>query len=244
MKAESQKTNTFRPAGIPAWLLVVGIFVVHAIIRFGGLTNSQFIALSMVIVWPLPWLLANRDGRQAMRFKAPVARHWYLTGPLLGMGMLLACAAVAFFVFGENSNNWFVQHAHEMKSVSADIPAEASLMSRFWIVTIPAMIFSPLAEEFLYRGFMLEAFAEKWNERTAMIVQAAAFGLIHLAHYGLNPFQPALIAVWVPSMFLVALGFGWIVKQSGSIWVGVLAHSILNLSMNGATFLLLPNVVG
>ena len=32
------------------------------------------------------------------------------------------------------------------------------------------------------------------------------------AKYGLDPFQPALIALWRPSMFAVAVMLGWIVS--------------------------------
>jgi hypothetical protein len=57
--------NLFRPALqrlIPTpWLIVVCIFAIHAIIRFGGLRNAQYLPLSMVIIWPLPSLLSHQQ---------------------------------------------------------------------------------------------------------------------------------------------------------------------------------------
>ena len=63
-----------------------------------------------------------------------------------------------------------------------------------------------------------------------MIVQAALFAIVHLAHYGLVPWQPTLILYWVPSMFVAGLVFGWVRWQSGSLWPAVLAHSVFQSS--------------
>lgn len=168
---------------------------------------------------------------------------WFLTGPAAALCTLAVCAAISWLIFGNGSENWFVQHAIALNEASAQVPA-ASTAARFWIVTLPAILFSPFAEEFLYRGYMLSAFSVKWGTRAAMTFQASAFALVHLAHYGLNPFQPALIAVWLPSMFLTAIVFGWIVQKSGSIWISVLSHCVFNAGMNGLVFLVLPEIVG
>ena len=66
----------------------------------------------------------------------------------------------------------------------------------------------------------------------------------HLAHYGLNPFQPSLIAIWFPSMFFVSVVYGWLVLKSGSVWVAVASHGVFNIGMNGLVFLILPEVIG
>jgi membrane protease YdiL (CAAX protease family) len=59
-----------------------------------------------------------------------------------------------------------------------------------------------------------------------------------------NPVQPSLIAVWLPSMFFVALVLGWIVLKNNSIWVAVLSYGLFNFGMNGLVFLLLPDLLG
>ena len=239
--------NLFRPALqrlISPWLLVTCIFALHAVIRFGGLSNPLFIPLSMVIIWPLPWLLASRQGWQTMGFGAPTSWKWFLIGSVVALGTLLGCTVVAWTVFGEGQDNWFVQHAQTLQEALAPVPAGVSPVARFWIVTAPAMLFSPLAEEFLYRGFMYSTYSTCWEHRTGMGLQAGAFALVHLAHYGLHPFQPALLTVWLPSMFIVALCMGWIVQKSGSVWPAVVAHSLLNLGMNGIVFGLLPDLIG
>lgn len=198
----------------------------------------------MLIIWPIPWLLSPRQARLDMGFKIPVSAWWYLTGPAAALCTLAVFAAVSWLIFGSGSENWFVQHAKVLNEALAQVPSTASPITHFWMVTIPAMLFSPFAEEFLYRGFMLSAFSIKWGAKVAMFVQASAFSVVHLAHYGLNPIEPTLIAIWLPSMFLVAIVFGWIVQKSGSIWVAVLSHSVFNAGMNGLVFLAFPEIVG
>jgi len=247
-QSKASPDSLFRPAIdrlIPApRVVVVCIFVIHAILRFGGMWNAQYIALSMVVIWPLPWLLSARQARRKMGFRAPQSWQWFVIGSVLTIVLLAFCAAMGWLFFGETNSNWFTRHAMALHEALKQVPAGASLITQFWIVTLPAMIFSPLAEEFLYRGFILTAFSMRWGCRTAMAIQASAFALVHLAHYGLNPFQPALISIWLPSMFITALVFGWIVQKSRSVWPAVVSHSIFNLGMNEIVFLLLPQFIG
>lgn len=227
-----------------AWILTVLLFDIHAFIRLGGLWNSLFIPLSMIILWPLPWLLCDKESRRAFRFKSPVSWNWLIYGPLLSLFSLAICVVLAWSIFGTTTENWLVQHALRLNESLLQVPESSSLEMKFWVVTIPAMIFSPLGEEFLYRGFLLKSFETEWNFRIGMIVQASAFAIAHLTHYGLLPFQPLLLLVWLPSMFFAALVLGWIVRKSDSIWIGVISHLFFNLGMNAVVFLILPNQVG
>jgi len=223
--------------------LVLVVFLVHSILRFAGLWNPIYVPVSLIILWPLPWLFLPKGPRYGARFRRPLTWTWFLIAPALGVLGALACAAVAWLSFDNTDANWFTQHALALKDSLASAPSDMSATSRFWIATIPAMIFSPLGEEFFYRGLILRTLELRWSLRTAMLVQASAFALVHLAHYGLDPFQPALIAVWLPSVFAVALLLGWIVIKSGSIWCAVAAHSAFNLVLNAVVFAFLPDVV-
>lgn len=225
-------------------MFIAFIFLIHAVIRFGGLWNSHLIPLSLVIIWPLPWLLSSKEARTALGLKAANSKKWYAIGLLIAIIALVLFVALAWIIFGTGDSNWFVSHAAAMNEALAQVPSDASIIAKFAMVTIPTMIFSPLAEEFLFRGYIQKSVSIKWGASTGMIVQAVAFAAVHLSHYGLKPLQPGLIALWLPSMFVAAYAFGWIVKKSESLWPAVLSHSIFNLGMNGVVFLLLPEVVG
>ena len=224
--------------------IVAAVFGVHAAIRFGGLWNFQFIALSMVVVWPLPWLLCAREGRTEIGFRVPVSWWWMLRGPAVALAVLGIGAATAWALFGSGPDNWFTHHAAELGGIAGGVPPGLSAPALFWALTGPAMIFSPVGEEFLYRGFMLRVGSALWGDRAGTVVQAAAFAIAHLAHYGLLPFQPAVVGLFLPTNFVVALVLAWMVRRSGSLWVAVGAHSVYNLGLNALVFGFLPELVG
>ena len=225
-------------------VIVAAVFGVHAAIRFGGLWNFQLIALSMVVVWPLPWLLCGREGRTEIGLRAPVSRWWMLSGPAASLAVLGIGAATAWALFGSGPDNWFTHHAAELGRIAEGVPPGLSAPGLFWSLTVPPMIFSPLGEEFLYRGFLLRVGSARWGDRGGNVMQAAAFAIVHLAHYGLLPVQPALIALYLPTNFAVALVLAWMARRSGSLWVAVVAHSAYNLGLNALVFHLLPALVG
>ena len=225
-------------------VLVAAVFGVHAAIRFGGLWDFQWVVLSMVVVCPLPWLLCAREGRAEIGLRAPVSWWWMLSGPAAGLAVLGIGAATAWALLGSGPDNWFTHHAAELGRIAGDVPPGLTASALFWSLTLPAMIFSPLGEEFLYRGFMLRVGSALWGDRAGTVGQAAAFAAAHLAHYGLLPFQPALIGLFLPTNFVVALALAWMVRRSGSLWVAVAAHSVYNLGLNALAFALLPELIG
>lgn len=237
----------FRPIirrAAPPVVLVSAIFGLHAAIRFGGLWNFQLIALSMVVVWPLPWLLCAREGRTGIGLRAPESWWWMLSGPAASLAVLGIGAATAWALFGSGSDNWFTHHASELGRIAGGVPPGLTAPALFWTLTVPPMIFSPLGEEFLYRGFLLRVGSAHWGARAGNLLQAAAFAMVHLAHYGLLPVQPALIALYLPTNFVVALVLAWMARRSGSLWIAVVAHSVYNLGLNALVFVLLPAHVG
>jgi membrane protease YdiL (CAAX protease family) len=223
--------------------LVAGVFGVHVLIRFGGLWNPLWIPVSMMLMWPLPWLLSPRPARRLLGFRAPRAVGWFAWGALGAIGALGVCAAAAWVAFGAGESNWFVHHARALQEPLSRVPEGMSLLGRFAVVTGPALLFSPLGEEILFRGYLRSVLAARWGEVAAQWGQAIAFGLVHLAHYGMMPLQPVLIALWVPSMVGVGLVFGWVVRRSGSVWCAVAAHAVFNLALNAMVFWALPGVV-
>ena len=172
----------FRPALvrlIPAgWLIISFLYLVHAAIRFGGLWNPLFYPLSMVVLWPLPWILSPGEGRDMMGFRRPLSGHWFGVGPLVALIVLVVFVLVAELLFGAGDSNWLLWHARYLRESVSGLPPDTGLSVRFMAATLPAMLFSPLAEEFLYRGFMLTDFSRRWGLPAAMLIQASAFALL------------------------------------------------------------------
>ena len=132
---------------VPVGMLMISIFLIHAVIRFAGLIDPQFYPLAMVVVWPLPWLLLNRNGRQKIGLTRPTV-FWLLAAVVVDLAVVVAGAALLWVLTGTGPNNWFVSQARFLRQTIAEMPPGISLWTSFWFVTIPAIIFSPLAEEF------------------------------------------------------------------------------------------------
>lgn len=86
---------------------------------------------------------------------------------------------------------------------------------------------APLAEEFLFRGGVMNSLHRAGYSPKAMIVWSAAlFGIAHL-----NPAQ-------IPFAFMLGLLLGWLYYRTGSLVPGILCHFINNflgvLSMQSA----------
>jgi membrane protease YdiL (CAAX protease family) len=83
---------------------------------------------------------------------------------------------------------------------------------------LDVVMLGPLAEELLFRGFLLPRLAAQFGSSAALILSSMLFMLIH-PHYG--PFMPMV--------FFYGFVFGWARLRSGSI----LPSYALHLSVNG-----------
>jgi membrane protease YdiL (CAAX protease family) len=75
----------------------------------------------------------------------------------------------------------------------------------------------PLAEEKLFRGFLLPRLAAQWGSTPAMMVSALIFALFH-PHYGL----------FMPIVLLYGYVFAWARLRTGGIAVPFILHMMVN----------------
>ncbi len=78
------------------------------------------------------------------------------------------------------------------------------------------VIVAPLAEELFFRGLFFRALDGIWAGWAAIVVSGVAFGIFHL-----NP------AVMVP-FSVIGMIFAWAFKMSGSLWITIITHFIIN----------------
>lgn len=90
--------------------------------------------------------------------------------------------------------------------------------SEYFVISIITLIVIPVIfEELMFRGFILKGLIKNYSPKTAIIVSALLFGLIHL-----NPWQ-------FVTAFLLGLIFAWIALKTKSIIFPMLGHLINNL---------------
>jgi membrane protease YdiL (CAAX protease family) len=155
----------------------------------------------------------------------------------------LVVFALGVLLYGRGGDHWYV--AISRQYLLDDVMSQVPLGTVFVTFTVPAMLFSPIGEEFFFRGMIHESIDAGWGERTATLVNGLAFAGVHLLHYAVERNADWWHVRVVPGMlwFALMMGLSWVFtlcrEKSGSIWPAVLAHAVFNLVMNLTIFLVL-----
>ncbi len=214
------------------------ILVLHA----NATANYSYIGMVMVISALAPFIFLNKFGRRQIGLRNPQNIKWIAGAVIIG----LAFSFLLFLLgklYGESFHNWYIYIRQ-----SYNIPPEINQKDKailFSIMALTGMIFSPIGEEFFFRGIVHASFAKSIGEKKASLVDSTAFALTHISHFGLVFINgkwkfllvPSLI--WVSSMFLVSLLFFLCKKKTSSVWGAVICHAAFNLGMIYCIFYLL-----
>jgi membrane protease YdiL (CAAX protease family) len=233
-------TSVFGDGLALACVLSVLAASVRALAMLGPQRLFWILPLGLTLMALTLHLFFTRDGRRRAGWRLPRRFSWLLWAVLAG-----AAAAGLFYwlgvsLFGTTENNWFV-------SVRRTFPATPQLAALqtgqlFWIVTAPALVFSPLGEEIFFRGFLQQSVEERWSQRIGVIVDAGWFALIHLFHHGIVRIGgevrllPLSGAIWVVMIFALGVLFAFLKRRSGSLAAPILSHASFNLAMNYTIF--------
>lgn len=211
--------------GIPRFAIVLHSYVARS---YG---TTMFVFLTM---WFVPFVVLTRQGRRQIGLVRPACLWRLLPALLFGA---LSCA-VLFLLFGllfsDSISNPFAYIAGNNPGASVSGPEKSVY---FWVAVIPSMLFSPIGEEFLYRGVVHGSFVPRFGETTASVFDSTAFALTHLAHFGIVyaagvwRFLPVPALLWVLSMFAVSRLFFRCKQYAGSLWGAVFAHAGFNAMM-------------
>ncbi len=211
-----------------------------------NLTGSyQLVSLVFVAMAALPWLLLTREGRRRIGIVRPSSWRWILSAMAAGAIAMLVTYAAASAFWGQTLENPFVSIAGTYSVPSS--PSDTDRLIYFGIYAVVGILFSPVGEELLYRGIAHESLAVRLGNRGAAAVDAGAFALVHLSHFGIVHLAgawavlplPALL--WVTAMFLSSLVFYAFRRLTGSILGAIAAHAAFNLTMTFVIFyLVLP----
>jgi membrane protease YdiL (CAAX protease family) len=96
------------------------------------------------------------------------------------------------------------------------LPTSGELLPLAWIMSFVTMVVAaPFAEEILFRGLLLPAWADRWGERKAVVRSSLLFALLHPE----EPFGAFLFAAVLAVVFL----------RTRSLWLPILCHAANNL---------------
>jgi uncharacterized protein len=249
MNADSMRQSSFLCAPwsrirIAPWLLSLLVLALLTAIRFyavfGGSPWSNLLFLFVFLaMWALPFIVLTAQGRREIGLR----KQGNSPSALALSALAGACAGFAVYaagmaLFGASPDNWCVSIRDSFHL--AEMRAAMPLAAAFAAVVLPAMIFSPIGEEILFRGLLLQSFARRWNVPVATVVNGLAFGLVHLHVHGLwhdaAGFHLRLVsgALMVLLMVGVSAVFTFCRLRSGSLYAAMIAHSACNFAMIGA----------
>lgn len=167
-----------------------------------GLLQVALVWLLAIRAWPPPWALVGFvKPRTSLRHSAMLAAAALVCS--LGFAQLYTMAALAL--------GWDFL-------MPPEIPDDL-LLPGGWVVfsVLTLSVWTPIAEETFFRGFILRGFSNRWRLAPALVASAAVFAALHLA--------PALLL----PVFVTGLLLGWVYHRTGSLWPCVAVHAAQNL---------------
>lgn len=252
MDSQAAAPPAFLRPAFRAWLgldarsgwILLGLFSsvrVFLVLHANATGSYALVSLLFVVMCLTPVLLLGPSGRQRIGLTWRVRPF----GVLLGIGLGASCCAAmilsANLLFGVGENNAFVYVAGSYSGLPP-VMTDSQRLILFAIFALIGMTLSPLGEELFYRGLVHECFAAKLGEPRAACLDAAAFALVHLAHFGLVwtaagwLLLPLPALWWLCGMFAAALVFNGARRATGSVLGAVAAHSAFNLAMTAWIF--------
>lgn len=225
-------------------LILLALF---SAVRFGlvmqaNVTNSYGpVSIFFVVMALTPLILLTRVGRRRIGMVWPASLGGMLAGFAVGA---VACAAMvvsAGLLFGGGDDNAFVYIAGTYSGLPSPMDDQTRLIL-FAVFALIGMSFSPIGEELFYRGLIHETLTRRVGGGWASALDATAFALVHLAHFGLVwraggwSFLMGPALWWVAGLFVTGLVFSWARRASGSILGAISAHAAFNLVMTAWIF--------
>ena len=222
-------------------LVVFGLGRVVLVLQANLTGSYQLVSVVFVAMAVLPWVVLTRSGRRKIGIVRPARWRWILPAALAGAASLLTVYAIATALWDLTVENPIAYIAGTYANVP-DSPSDADRLTYFIIYAVIGILFSPVGEELLYRGIAHESLATRLGNRGAALVDAGAFAITHLAHFGIVYIAgawtvlplPALL--WVVATFLSSLVFYAFRVLTGSIRGAIVAHAAFNLAMTYVIF--------
>lgn len=213
--------------GIPRFIIVLDA-------NISG--NYRWVSIIFMFMWVIPFLLLNKEGQRYIGIKKPQNYQGLFYALLLGFAFCSVMFLGFQLLYGDSLNNSFVYISRSYTLPGGELSGSGKLII-FLMFSLSGMTFSPIGEEFFYRGVIHGSFVGRFGEQKASWVDSAAFALTHLAHFGivynLGKWEflavPALL--WVLGMFVLSQLLFRCKQMTDSIWGAVACHAGYNLAM-------------
>ena len=224
------------------WVLLAIVCIPRFFLVLWANQNGNYgpIGLAMLISGCIPFLLLSRGGRRRIGIRRPRGLSGLLLALAAGIAFSLLLYVVGTGLYDDSYQNWYAYIGRSYGIPAGISPDDRDLL--FLIMAGTGMVVSPVGEELYFRGIVHAGFARSLGEARATALDAAAFALTHLAHFGLVwvggswKFYTLPALIWVAAMFVASLLFTAMKRRTGSLWGAVGCHAGFNLGMIYAIF--------
>jgi len=192
---------------------------------FGGYTDGAYLINMVVSMLTLAaaggvaaWTM-RRSWPDGLRLGGPILSTIGL-GIVYGVCLMSRVAPIAYVLNSLSATNTL---EFDLPTYFESLDSSGGTLLVFLLATV---LIGPIAEELVYRGFILPWFASAIGKVPALIVTSIAFGLAH-HHYG----------VFVLAPTLYGFVFGWARLRTGGILAPILLHVGVNLVLSSRLWL-------
>jgi len=157
-----------------AWFLNLVLFLILAGIRcwglFGPTETRMLVMLNFLLMWCFPFVFYSRSGRRAVGLIRIHDFRWLYRGMFIAALASLIIFFIGYELYGLGADNWYIslRDSFDIDAVLKQLPR----LKLFLLYTIPAMLFSPVGEEFFFRGMTLPRLRSGWvDERQQWLMR-------------------------------------------------------------------------
>ncbi len=198
-------------------------FILGTILGMSFEVSLWFSALvTYAVVIPITLLFLHYDGdlssiRRMLRLETPKKAALLLAGiPLIVTIMDLILNLIYGFAY--------IGAFGEPSPPDIGVTWESSTLS-IVLVLLSTVIIGPIAEELMFRGYVLDSIRKIHGDVLGIILSALLFGMIH--------FDPYTVGMAT----LGGVLYGYIRVKTGSLWPSVVSHMIWNAMAMVVTYL-------
>ena len=200
-------------------VLMTGSLAIYLVLYLVGISEGLAISVSGLLVYiiliPLTLLFIYVDGsldriKEMLRFGSVKRTLILILAIPIVVTIILTLLTIIYSVvwigiFGEPSINTDMGTYWESSSI--DIA----------LLFLSVAIVTPIVEELMFRGYILDAINRKHGDWTAIIWSSILFGLIHI-----DPFVAG-------QAFMGGIIYGWIRVRTGSLLPSIAGHMMWNM---------------
>jgi membrane protease YdiL (CAAX protease family) len=162
---------------------------------------------ALLVLW-LATRLARRSFRSYLALRRPSLKE-----------IVFALAASALLLVVLDAIAWLAGYplSPDFALVSMRTARDSGLV---WLVMLGFCVGAPIAEEFIFRGFVFRGWSTTFlGPVGAILLTAALFAIIHVQYAWF----------YIAGIFLIGVLFGYLRYRSGSTWLTVITHAFYNL---------------